>query len=231
MSTRRRRSPRGPLFRYRAFFAGTFWQSKHHYGTAYHALFGSLRHSVTSILEIGIGEDTAPSVQAWATYFPRAHVYPVDIKTKAEVSGRARPGGATEKLVKHQAQFGCEYNFSMWENPRIHLTLETDASSPEQLKRVALPPELDIILDDGSHKYLDQQTTLQFIPSLDADVRNESASATKVVQQTLLFLGIIFCLSRPLRQLAFLCGAPTGRLPGGLVRSVEGSHGSPDPSG
>jgi hypothetical protein len=48
-----------------------------------------------------------------------------------------------------------------------------------------------------------QQTTLQFIPSLDADVRNESASATKVVQQTLLFLGIIFCLSRPLRQLAF----------------------------
>ena len=139
---------------------GTFWQSKHHYGTAYHSLFGSLRHSITSILEIGIGEDTAPSVQAWATYFPRAHVYPVDIKTKAEVSGRARPGGATERLVKHQAQFGCEYNFSMWDNPRIHLTLETDASDPEQLKRVALPAELDIILDDGSHRYLDQQRTL-----------------------------------------------------------------------
>lgn len=139
---------------------GTFWQSKHHYGTAYHALFGSLRDSVTSILEIGIGEDTAPSVQAWATYFPRAHVYPIDIKTKAEVSMRARPGGATDKLIKHQAQFGCEYNRSMWDNPRVHLTLETDASNPEQLSKVALPPELDIILDDGSHRYLDQQRTL-----------------------------------------------------------------------
>jgi len=139
---------------------GTFWQSKHHYGTAYHALFGSLRETVTSILEIGIGEDTAPSVQAWSTYFPKAHVYPVDIKTRKEVADRARPGGATDWLVKHQAQFGCEYNRSMWDNPRIHLTLETDASDPAQLKRVPLPEQLDIILDDGSHKYLDQQRTL-----------------------------------------------------------------------
>ena len=139
---------------------GTFWQSKHHYGTAYHALFGSLRDSVSSILEIGIGEDTAPSVQAWATYFPNAHVYPIDIKTRREVADRARPGGATDRLIKHQAQFGCDYNRSMWDNPRVHLTLETDASDPEQLGRVALPPQLDIILDDGSHRYLDQQRTL-----------------------------------------------------------------------
>lgn len=139
---------------------GTFWQSKHHFGTAYHALFGSIRGSISSIMEIGIGEDTAPSVQAWATYFPYAHVYPVDIKTRKEVAERAKPGGATERLVRHQAQFGCEYNRSMWDNPRVHLTLETDASNPEQLKRVSLPPQLDIILDDGSHKYLDQQRTL-----------------------------------------------------------------------
>lgn len=139
---------------------GTFWQSKHHYGTAYHALFGSIRDAITSILEIGIGEDTAPSVQAWATYFPKAHVYPVDIKTRKEVSVRAKPNGATDRLIQHQAQFGCEYNRSMWDNPRVHLTLETDASDPEQLQRVPLPPELDIILDDGSHRYLDQQKTL-----------------------------------------------------------------------
>jgi SAM-dependent methyltransferase len=142
---------------------GTFWQSKHHYGTAYHALFGSIRQAVSSILEIGIGEDTAPSVQAWATYFPNAHVYPVDIKTRKEVAERARPGGATDKLVKHQAQFGCEYNRSMWDNPRVHLTLETDAADTEQLKRVPLPAQLDIILDDGSHKYLDQQRTLHVL--------------------------------------------------------------------
>ena len=139
---------------------GTFWQSKHHYATAYHSLFGSLRESVSSILEIGIGEDTAPSVQAWTTYFPKAHVYPVDIKTRKEVAERARPGGATDRLVKHQAQFGCEYNRSMWDNPRVHLTLETDASNPQQLQKVPLPAQLDIILDDGSHKYLDQQRTL-----------------------------------------------------------------------
>ena len=139
---------------------GTFWQSKHHYGTAYHSIFGSIRHAVSSILEIGIGEDTAPSVQAWATYFPNAHIYPVDIKTRKEVKERAKPGGATDKLIKHQAQFGCEYNRSMWDSPRVHLTLETDASNPEQLKRVPLPQQLDIILDDGSHKYLDQQRTL-----------------------------------------------------------------------
>ena len=119
-----------------------------------------MRESISSILEIGIGEDTAPSVQAWATYFPNAHVYPIDIKTKQEVANRARPGGATDRLVKHQAQFGCEYNRSMWQNPRVHLTLETDASKPEQLERVQLPEQLDVILDDGSHRYFDQQRTL-----------------------------------------------------------------------
>ena len=87
---------------------GTFWQSKHHYGTAYHSIFGSIRESVTSILEVGIGEDTAPSVATWSTYFPNAHIYPVDIKTKKEVAERAKPNGATDHLVKHQAQFGCD---------------------------------------------------------------------------------------------------------------------------
>ncbi|KAL3931570.1 MAG: hypothetical protein SGPRY_001070 [Prymnesium sp.] len=110
--------------------------------------------------QIGIGEDTAPSVAAWANYFPNADIFPVDIKTKKEVAERARPDGATDRLVKHQARFGCEYNYSMWSNPRVHLTLETDASVPEQLRRVQLPNKLDIIIDDGSHKYLDQETTL-----------------------------------------------------------------------
>ena len=87
---------------------GTFWQSKHHYASAYHALFASIREHVSSILEVGIGEDTAPSVATWLQYFPRAHIYPVDIKTRREVADRAQPGGATDRLVTHQAQFGCE---------------------------------------------------------------------------------------------------------------------------
>lgn len=139
---------------------GTFWQSKHHYATAYHTIFVHMRERVRSVLEVGIGEDTAPSVAAWLNYFPHAHIYPIDIKTEREVQERARAGGATERLVKHQAQFGCEYNKSMWNDPRVHLTLNTDASDPEQLRRVKLPPTLDVIIDDGSHKFLDQQRTL-----------------------------------------------------------------------
>mmetsp|Transcript_15913 Transcript_15913/g.47669 ORF Transcript_15913/g.47669 Transcript_15913/m.47669 type:complete len:413 (-) Transcript_15913:228-1466(-) len=142
---------------------GTFWQSKHHYASAYHQIFGSIRNVVTSILEIGIGEDTAPSVASWLIYFPKAHIYPIDIKTTEEVAKRAVPGGATDRVVAHQAKFGCEYNRSMWSDPRVHLTLNTDASDPAQLSRVRLPPQLDIILDDGSHRFLDQEKTLHVL--------------------------------------------------------------------
>ncbi|EOD13522.1 hypothetical protein EMIHUDRAFT_451970 [Emiliania huxleyi CCMP1516] len=152
---------------------GTFWQSKHHYASAYHQIFGSIRNVVTSILEIGIGEDTAPSVASWLIYFPKAHIYPIDIKTTEEVAKRAVPGGATDRVVAHQAKFGCEYNrpllsLSLPRRPspppaQVHLTLNTDASDPAQLSRVRLPPQLDIILDDGSHRFLDQEKTLHVL--------------------------------------------------------------------
>lgn len=141
---------------------GTFWQSKHHYPSAYHSIFGSLRGSITSILEVGIGEDTSPSAATWIEYFPHAQIYLIDIKTTKEVTERAKPGGHTDGVAKHQAQFGCEYNRSMWSNPRVHLFLDTDASKPEQLERLGdkLPRSLDIVIDDGSHRYLDQDATL-----------------------------------------------------------------------
>ena len=91
---------------------------------------------------------------------PQAHIYPIDIKTTQEVAKRAEPGGATDRLVKHQARFGCEYNRTMWSDPRVHLTLDTDASDPAQLSRVRLPDTIDIIIDDGSHRFLDQEKTL-----------------------------------------------------------------------
>ena len=140
---------------------GTFWQSKHHYHTAYHSVFGSIRKGVRSILEVGIGEDTAPSVAAWTEYFPNAHIFPVDIKSRQGFDDRAKPGGATAGVAKHQAKFGCVYNASMWKHPRVHLTLDTDASEPAQLKRIPnLPELLDIIIDDGSHRFHDQETML-----------------------------------------------------------------------
>ena len=139
---------------------GTFWQSKHHYGSAYHSLFASLRNSVGAVLEIGIGEDTAPSAAAWADYFPRARIYSIDVKTTKEFEARAVHGGATERLAMRQAKFGCEYNASMWHNRRLSLTLGVDATDVQQLT-AALPAEsLDLIVDDGSHKFGDQQGTL-----------------------------------------------------------------------
>ena len=45
---------------------GTFFMGRHHYSTAYHSLFGAMRGAVESMLEIGIGEDTAPSIAAWS---------------------------------------------------------------------------------------------------------------------------------------------------------------------
>ena len=114
-----------------------------------------------SILEVGIGEDTAPSVARGLDYFPNAQIFPVDIKTTARASTIAKPGGATAGVAKHQAKFGCVYNASMWKHPRVHLTLDTDASEPAQLQRIPnLPELLDIIIDDGSHRFHDQETML-----------------------------------------------------------------------
>ena len=141
---------------------GTFWQSKHHYANAYHAILGPIRERVKTLVEIGIGEDTAPSVASWLRYFPYAHIYAIDIKNEAEFKERAEPGGATEKLIKHQGQFGCEYDRNMWRNSRAHLTLGVDASDTTQLERlVHLPPSFDVIIDDGSHKMRDQEATLR----------------------------------------------------------------------
>lgn len=141
---------------------GTFWQSRHHYANAYHSVLGPMRDRLRSFVEIGIGEDTAPSVAAWLRYFPHAHIYPIDIKDPEGFAKRARPFGQTERLVRHQAQFGCEYHREMWQDPRVHLSLGVDASDPAQLKRlVDLPGEVDVVLDDGSHLFRDQEATLQ----------------------------------------------------------------------
>ena len=70
---------------------GTFWQSKHHYGSAYHSLFEQWRDRPIKLLEIGIGEDTAPSIATWLDYFPRGHIIAVDIKNGEDFRRRAAP--------------------------------------------------------------------------------------------------------------------------------------------
>lgn len=57
----------------------------------------------------------------------------------------------------------CTYNKSMWSNPRLHLHLDVDATKKEDLQRLPLPAQLDVILDDGSHKYPEQEETLHHL--------------------------------------------------------------------
>lgn len=142
---------------------GTFWQSRHHYASAYNAVFEQLRFKVASMIEVGIGEDTAPSVASWVRYFPNAHIYAIDVKTRDEFARRAQPGGMTERLIAHQSRFGCHYDRGMWENPRIHLTLGVDATNADQMSTIRLPDQVDIILDDGSHRLRDQEATLRIL--------------------------------------------------------------------
>ncbi len=142
---------------------GTFWQSKHHYGSAYHSLFEQWRNRPIKLLEIGIGEDTAPSIATWLDYFPQGHIIAVDIKNGEDFRRRAAPGGQTERLAQRQAPFGCIYDPNMWKNPRVELHLDVNASDESHLLQVPLPNQLDIIIDDGSHKFNDQEATLNVL--------------------------------------------------------------------
>ena len=81
-------NPLSDLFDRHCSDKGTDFMSKHHYSTAYHAIFGSIRRSVTSLLEIGIGEDQAPSVASWSQYFPFATIYAVDVKSSKRFRAR-----------------------------------------------------------------------------------------------------------------------------------------------
>lgn len=141
---------------------GSHHQSRHHYGAAYHSLFAPLRQGVRAMLEIGIGDDTAPSVASWAAYFPNANIFAVDMKEGADFKKRTRPGGPIDRWTL-KTQPHCHYNRSMWQNPRVHLFLDTNASDAAQVSALPLPAELDIIIDDASHRYMDQEATLHLL--------------------------------------------------------------------
>ena len=132
---------------------GTAFMSKHHYSSAYHAIFGSIRGGVRSLLEIGIGEDQAPSVASWSSYFPHAQIYAADVKPMKRFKQRHKPGAGVDKDNKRL--WWCFHNKSMWQNSRVHLHLDTDATNPEHVARLPLPDALDVIIDDGHTRRLE----------------------------------------------------------------------------
>ena len=142
---------------------GTFFLSRHHYTNAYHGLLHSRRHHVRNVIEVGIGEDTAPSVGAWLQYFPRAHIYAVDIKRHRDFQERIENGATMRLAERFRKAHGCAYDPFMWKAGRAHLTLDTNASDRRAMMRAHLPDEADLIIDDGSHTVWDQQATLEIL--------------------------------------------------------------------
>ena len=96
-------------------------------------------------------------------YFPHADIYAADVKSARRFKQRHKPGAGVDKDNKRL--WWCTHNKSMWGNPRLHLHLDTDATKPEHVGRLsrALPEQLDVIIDDGSHKFPDQEQTLHLL--------------------------------------------------------------------
>lgn len=117
--------------------------NSHGYTRIYRRLFDSSRLAVKSFLEIGLLRDDAvgksshantraPSLQAWADYFPNAGIIGFDI---------------------------CD--FSGFQHPRC-MILQGDQGNPDDLQRLSAVSDVpfDAIIDDGSHASSHQQLTL-----------------------------------------------------------------------
>lgn len=138
---------------------GTVWGSRHHYASAYHALLES--RNVETMIEVGIGEDTAPSIVSWARYFPRARIFALEITRTSAFEERSQKG-VTDRLVERQARSGCDHDRRVWSD-RVKLKLDTDATSAFEIDRARLPYGVDLIIDDGSHRIRDQEATLALL--------------------------------------------------------------------
>tara|TARA_B100000683_G_scaffold200328_2_gene193604 strand:- start:703 stop:1722 length:1020 start_codon:yes stop_codon:yes gene_type:complete len=138
---------------------GTHYLSRHHYSEAYHSILETRR--VDAMIEIGIGEDTAPSIASWKRYFPDAQIYALDITKQKDFNMRAETG-ITERLRQRQRAGGCEHDERLWDR-RAHLSLDTDATRADDLARANLPKSAQLIIDDGSHAMRDQEATLELL--------------------------------------------------------------------
>jgi trans-aconitate methyltransferase len=99
----------------------------HAYTAGYAAHLGARRWRVRSVLEIGVGGYLTPdlggeSMRMWRNYFPRAHIYGIDLEPKRL--------DTTERMT----------------------ILQADQSDPESLRAALTGcPPFDLVVDDGSH--------------------------------------------------------------------------------
>lgn len=116
---------------------GTDKWGKHNYTPAYYDLFKDSKQWVRKVLEIGVAEGAG--VRMFRDFFPKAMIYGAEIE---------------EKRVIHEE--------------RIEV-FECDQSKPDDLIKLLSNTgfDLDIVIDDGSHKPKDQIiTALTILPLL-----------------------------------------------------------------
>jgi hypothetical protein len=119
----------------------------HTYTPQYHAILNSMRDSVKSILEIGIGNNPlmdsilnnykpGASLRMWRDYFPHAKIYACDI--------------LKEVLFRDDriACFQCDQN-----------SVPSLINLCDQIQIEGGEKQFDIILDDGSHQKEHQNTS------------------------------------------------------------------------
>lgn len=114
---------------------GTDKYGKHHYTDVYYDLFKDKRETVKKVLEIGIAEGA--SLKMWRDFFPNALIYGAD-NDKERVENLQ---GEDQIYV-----FKCDQSK---ENDLLNML---DDILPG-------PNDLDLIVDDGSHKPEDQIST------------------------------------------------------------------------
>jgi hypothetical protein len=137
---------------------GTYWLSKHNYGSAYDVAFGPLR-GARHVLELGVGDETAGSLNAWLEYFPSATLHIADIDVD-----RFRDEKKYAWASKQKRRHGCFDQGSAhatWASPRVHTLFGTDSSNQSMLRALALPAQLDIIIDDAAHVLAHQIAALE----------------------------------------------------------------------
>jgi hypothetical protein len=131
----------------------------HVYTPVYWELFKDRRETVSRVLEIGVSE--GKSIRMWQEFFPNALIYGID-------------------------------NNDRWEGERIdrvqlfHVDQSSADSLYDWLRPLASGPFLDIIIDDGSHIFQHQVTSMRtLLPFLKPDgiyvVEDETAVITDEV--------------------------------------------------
>jgi len=135
---------------------GTYWLSKHNYGAAYDTVLHPIRRRVRNLLELGVGDETAGSLNAWREYFPRAEFWIVDVDV-ARFADKKQFAWAIRQKRRH----GCFDDEHVWTAPRVHPLFGIDSSNRTMLQGLPLPAGVDVIIDDASHALAHQLVALE----------------------------------------------------------------------